>query len=70
MGLDDMVKQQIRDRAPDLKRKLVDEFGELTHKDMDETSDDPDEIVDRIQQKTGQPREQVEQRVHDVMKRS
>jgi hypothetical protein len=28
---------------------------------------DPDEIVDRVQQKTGQPREQVEQRVQKVM---
>jgi ElaB/YqjD/DUF883 family membrane-anchored ribosome-binding protein len=69
MGLDDMLKQQIRARAPELKRKLVDEFNELTHKDMDDASDDPDEIVDRIQKKTGQPREQVEQRVTQVMQR-
>jgi len=69
MGLDDMLKQQIRARAPELKRKLVDEFSELTHKDMDEASDDPDEIVDRIQKKTGQPREQVEQRVTRVTQR-
>jgi hypothetical protein len=34
---------------------------------MDEASDDPDEIVDRVQRKTGQPREQVEQRVQKVM---
>jgi uncharacterized protein YjbJ (UPF0337 family) len=67
MGLDDMLKQQIRDRAPELKQKLVNEFSELTHKDMDEASDDPDEIVDRVQKKTGQPREQVEQRVQKVM---
>ena len=67
MGLDDMLKQQIRDRAPELKQKLVAEFSEVTHKDMDEASDDPDEIVDRIQAKTGQPREQVEQRVTKVM---
>jgi phage regulator Rha-like protein len=70
MGLDDTLKQQIRERAPELKRKLVDEFDELTHKDMDEASDDPDEIVDHIQKKTGQPREQVEQRVTQVMHRS
>jgi hypothetical protein len=29
MGLDDMLKQQIRERAPELKQKLVDEFSEL-----------------------------------------
>ena len=51
MGLDDLLKQQIRDRTPELKPKLVNEFDELTQKDMDETGDDPDEIVDRVQQK-------------------
>jgi ElaB/YqjD/DUF883 family membrane-anchored ribosome-binding protein len=58
-----MLKQQVRQHAPDLKQKLVDEFSELTHKDVEVAGDDPDEIVDRIQKKTGQPREQVEQRV-------
>jgi hypothetical protein len=70
MGIDDMLKQQIRDRAPELKHKLVAEFSEVTQKDMDEASDDPDDIVDRVQKKTGQPREQVEQRVNQVMQRS
>jgi ElaB/YqjD/DUF883 family membrane-anchored ribosome-binding protein len=70
MGLDDMLKQQIRDRAPDLKRKLVAEFDELTHDDMEKSSDDPDEIVDRIQKKTGQPRDQVEARVKQVAQQS
>jgi hypothetical protein len=51
MGLDDLLKQQIRDRTPELKPKLVNEFDELTQKDMDETGDDPDKIVDRVQQK-------------------
>jgi hypothetical protein len=70
MGIDDMLRQQIRDRAPELKQKLVAEFSEVTQKDMDEASDDPDDIVDRVQKKTGQPREQVEQRVNQVMQRS
>jgi predicted house-cleaning noncanonical NTP pyrophosphatase (MazG superfamily) len=70
MGIDDMLRQQIRDRAPELKQKLVEEFSEVTQKDMDETGDDPDEIVDRVQKKTGQPREQVEQRVTRVLQRS
>ncbi len=69
MGLDDMLKQQIRERAPELKKRLVDEFEELTHRDMEDASDDPDEIVDRVQKKTGQPREQVEQRVRQVVQR-
>jgi phage regulator Rha-like protein len=67
MGFDDMLKDQIRKHAPELKKRLVEEFDELTHEDMADASDDPDEIVDRVQKKTGQPREQVEQRVHKVM---
>jgi flagellar basal body-associated protein FliL len=63
VGLDDMLKQQIRERAPELKQKLVAEFSELTHQDLHDAGDDPDEIVDRVHKKTGQPREQVEQRV-------
>jgi hypothetical protein len=50
-----------------VRTKLVNEFSEVTQKDMDEASDDPDDIVDRVQEKTGQPREQVEQRVQKVM---
>ena len=69
MGLDDILKQQIRERAPELKQKLVDEFDELTHDDLKDAGDDPDAIVDRVQKKTGQPREQVEQRVHNAMQR-
>lgn len=70
MGLDDVLKQQIRERAPELKQRLVQEFDELTHDDMKETGDDPDEIVDKITQRTGQPREQVEQRVNQVARQT
>jgi uncharacterized protein YjbJ (UPF0337 family) len=70
MGLDDMLKQQFRSRVQDLKPRLEQEFAEVTGRDLDEAGDDPDQIVDKIQQKTGQPREQVEQRVQQVMQRS
>jgi uncharacterized protein YjbJ (UPF0337 family) len=70
MGLDDMLKQQFRERVQDLKPRLEREFAEITHRDLDEAGDDPDQIVDKIQQKTGQPREQVEQRVQQVLQRS
>lgn len=66
MGLDDVLKKQIRDRAPEVKQRLVQEFKDLTHDDMQQTGDDPDEIVDKVQQKTGQPREQIEKRVHEL----
>jgi hypothetical protein len=66
VGLDDCSRTSLRERLQDLKPKLVQEFKELTHQDVDEAGDDPDKIVDKIQQKTGQPREQVEERVRQV----
>jgi hypothetical protein len=70
MGLDDMLKQQFRERVQDVKPRLEQEFSELRQGDLDQAGDDPDQIVDKIQQKTGQPREQVEQRVQQVLQRS
>lgn len=70
MGLDDMLKDQLRQHAPEIKQQLVKEFDEVTQDDMDKTGDDPDEIVDKVSQKTGQPREQVEQRVQQVAQRT
>jgi hypothetical protein len=61
-----MLKTQLRERLQDLKPKLVQEFKELTHQDVEEAGDDPDKIVDKIHEKTGQPREQVEERVRQV----
>jgi flagellar basal body-associated protein FliL len=64
MGLDDTLKDQIRKHAPEIKEKLVAEFDELTHDDLKDAGDDPDEIVVRVSKKTGTPREEVERRVH------
>jgi hypothetical protein len=52
MGLDDMLKCQLQERLSELKPKLVQEFKELTDQDVDEAGNDPDQIVDKIQQKT------------------
>jgi uncharacterized protein YjbJ (UPF0337 family) len=70
MGLGDMLKQQLGERIQDLKPRLEQEFAQLTQRDLDEAGDDPDQIVDKIQEKTGQPRDQVEQRVQQVLHRS
>jgi uncharacterized protein YjbJ (UPF0337 family) len=70
MGFDDMLKNQLRERVQDVKPRLEQEFAELTQRDLDEAGDDPDQIISKIQQKTGQPREQVEERVKQVVQRS
>jgi uncharacterized protein YjbJ (UPF0337 family) len=68
MGFDD-IETELLGRTKEMKQKLVQEFDELTDRDMDEAGDDPDKIVSTIQQKTGQPREAVEQRVLEVAQR-
>jgi hypothetical protein len=68
MGLDD-IKSDLMGRAQDVKARLVQEFDELTDRDMEEAGDDPDRIVDTVSEKTGRPREEVEQRVRQAAQR-
>jgi hypothetical protein len=65
MGLDD-IKNDLMGRAQDIKSRLVQEFDEVNDSDMDEAGDDPDRIIDKVSEKTGKPREEVEQRVREV----
>ncbi|HEX5583075.1 hypothetical protein [Gaiella sp.] len=65
MGLDD-IKDDLMGRAQDIKSRLVQEFDEVNDSDMDEAGDDPDRIIDKVSEKTGKPREEVEQRVREV----
>ena len=68
MGLDDTLRQEISTKARDLKTRLVQEYNEVTDRDMDEVGDDADAIVDKVQQKTGQSRDKVEERVRELVK--
>lgn len=68
MGFDD-IKDELLGRTKEIKQKLVQEYDELTDRDLDEAGDDPDRIADKIQEKTGQPRAQVEQRMREVAQR-
>jgi uncharacterized protein YjbJ (UPF0337 family) len=61
MGFDD-TGTELLGRTKEMKQMLVQEFDEVTDRDMDLAGDDRDKIVSTIQQKTGQPREAVEQR--------
>jgi hypothetical protein len=68
MGLDD-IKSDLMGRAHDIKARLVQEFDEVNDSDMEEAGDDPDRIVDKVSEKTGKPREEVEQRVRQAAQR-
>lgn len=68
MGLDD-IKSDLMGRAQEMKKRIVQEFDEVTDRDMDEAGDDPDRIVDKVTEKTGKPRSEVEDRVREVARR-
>ena len=68
MGFDG-TGMELLGRTKEMKQRLVQEFDELTDSDMDEAGDDPDKIVSTIQQRTGQSREAVEQRMREVAQR-
>lgn len=68
MGLDD-IKTDLMGRAKEMKARIVQEFDEVTDRDMEETGDDPDKIVDKVQEKTGKPRSEVEERLRQVAAR-
>ncbi len=68
MGLDD-IKSDLMGRAQDIKSRIVQEFDEISDSDMEEAGDDPDRIVDKVSEKTGKPRSEVEQRVREVASR-
>lgn len=68
MGFDD-IKQELLDRTKEIKERLVQEYDELTDRDLDEAGDDPDRIADKIQERTGHSRAHVEQRMREVVRR-
>ena len=67
MSLDQVTRQQLQQKLTQLKPDLKREFPELSDTDFTQTGSDPDQFIRRIEQKSGQPREQVEQRVMQLV---
>jgi hypothetical protein len=67
MSLDQITRQQLQQKITQLKPQLKREFPELEDTDFRHAESDPDQFIQRIEQKSGQPREQVEQRVMQVV---
>jgi hypothetical protein len=63
MTLDQVTRQQLQQKMSQLKPELKREFPELSDTDISQAESDPDQFIRRIEQKSGQPREQVEQRL-------
>jgi hypothetical protein len=67
MSLDQVTRQQLQQKLTQHKPQLKREFPELTDSDFTQAESDPDKFIRSIEQKSGQPREQVEQRVMQVV---
>src|SRR5215218_1733608 len=67
VSLDQVTRQQLQQKLTQFKPQLKQEFPELSDTDFTQAGSDPDQFISRIEQKSGQPREQVEQRVTQLV---
>ena len=67
MSLDQVTKQQLQQKLTTLKPQLKREFPELSESDISQAERDPDQFIRRIEEKSGQPREQVEHRLTQLV---
>jgi len=67
MSLDQVTRQELQKKLTQLKPQLKREFPELSDTDFTQAENDPDQFIRHIEQKSGQPREQVEQRVTQLV---
>ena len=67
MSLDQVTKQQLQQRLREMKPHLKRDYPDLSETDFNQAENDPDRFVSIIEQKTGQPRERVEQRIVELV---
>ena len=67
MSLDQVTKQQLQQKITQMRPELQREFPELSEADFNQAERDPDKLVSRIEQKSGQPREHVERRLTQLV---
>jgi uncharacterized protein YjbJ (UPF0337 family) len=67
MSLDQVTRKQLQQKLTQYKPQLKREFPELTDSDISQAETDPEQFITRIEQKSGQPREHVEQRLMQLV---
>jgi uncharacterized protein YjbJ (UPF0337 family) len=67
MSLDQVTRKQLQQKLTQIKPQLKREFPELTDTDISQAETDPDQFIRRVEQKSGQPREHVEQRLMQLV---
>jgi uncharacterized protein YjbJ (UPF0337 family) len=67
MSLDQVTKQRLQEKLRDIKPQLKRDYPDLSESDLNQAESDPDRFVSTIEQKTGQPRDRVEQRLAELV---
>ena len=65
--LDQQTRQQLQQKFQQIKPQLKGQFSGVTDQDLEAAKNDPDTLIDTISRKTGQGREQVEQKVRQLV---
>lgn len=68
--MDQQTKQQLKEKFPQLKSQIKQRFPALSDDDLDSTQGDADQLCSKIEQKTGQQRDQVEQTLKQLVSSS
>ena len=65
--LDPQTRQQLQTKFQQVKPQLKQHFSGVTDQDLDAWRSDPDQLINTISQKTGQPTSRVEQEIRQVV---
>ncbi len=68
--LDQQTKSQLQQKFQQIRPQLKQRFSGVTDQDLDRAQNDPETLVDTIEQKTGQPRVQIEQELKTLVSSS
>jgi hypothetical protein len=67
MSLDQVTKERLQQKVRDIKPQLMRDYPSLSESDFSQAESDPDRFVSNIEQKSGEPRERVEQRIAELV---
>ena len=64
--LDQQTKQQLQQNFQQLKPQIQQAFPDVPEQELSKAQSDPDRLVSTIEQKTGQPKDRIEQQIKQL----
>lgn len=65
--LDPQTRQQLQTKFQQVKPQLKQRFSGVTDQDLDAWRNDPDQLINTISEKTGQPTSRVEAEIRSLV---